>query len=129
VGHPLAVGLTANRPDVNELIPLVDAVPPVRGRRGRPRRRPVKLHADKGYASKANRGGLRRRHITPRIALPGIESSQRLGRHRWVVERQLALLHCMRRLRMRDERRDDIHFALLLLGCALLLLSSLEGFC
>ena len=40
-GVPLAVGLTGgNRNDITQLIPLLDAVPPVRGRRGRPRRKP-----------------------------------------------------------------------------------------
>jgi len=47
---PLAVTLTgANRNDVTQLMPLLDAVPPVRGRRGRPRRRPNQLYADRGY--------------------------------------------------------------------------------
>ncbi len=119
----------ANRPDVRELLPLVDAVPPIRGRRGRPRRRPTKVHGDKGYASAANRRGLRERGITPRIARPGIDSSERLGRYRWVVEQRLAILHRFRRLRMRDERRADIHEAFLLLACDLMLLRSLVRFC
>ena len=126
----MAARLTAaNLPDVNQLLPLVDALAPVRGRRGRPRRRPDKVHADKGYASRANRRGLRARGIAPRIARPGSDSSQRLGRHRWVVEQRLALLHRFRRLRMRDERRADIHHALLLLACDLMLLRSLHRFC
>ncbi|WP_426746952.1 IS5 family transposase [Myxococcus faecalis] len=129
-GRPLAVRLTAaNRPDVRELLPLVDAVPPIRGRRGRPRRRPTKVHGDKGYASTANRRGLRERGIIPRIARPGIDSSERLGRYRWVVEQRLAILHRFRRLRMRDERRADIHEAFLLLACDLMLLRSLVRFC
>jgi IS5 family transposase len=110
------------------LLPLVDAVPSIKGRRGR-RRRPNKLHADKGYASQANRQGLRKRHISPRIARPRVESSERLGRHRWVVEQRLALLHRLRRLRVRDERRGDIHLALLLLGCDLQLFRALTRFC
>ncbi len=49
-GIPLAVTLTGgNRNDITQLIPLVDAVPPIRGRRGRPRRRPRELFADRGY--------------------------------------------------------------------------------
>jgi IS5 family transposase len=64
---------------------MVDAVPAVRGLRGqpgRPRKRPAKLHLDKGYDYPRCRRVLRRRGITPRIARRGIESSQRLGRHR-----------------------------------------------
>lgn len=39
---------------------------------------------------------------------------------RWVVERSFALLHWFRRLRIRWEIRDDVHEALLKLGCALI---------
>src|SRR5690606_30499696 len=47
---PLAVTLTGgNRHDVTQLIPLIDAVPPIRGRRGRPARRPRRIYADRGY--------------------------------------------------------------------------------
>jgi hypothetical protein len=82
------------------LEPMVDAVPPVkgpRGRPGRPRKRPAKLHGDKGYDYPRCRWALRRRGIKPRIARRGIESSQRLGRHRYVVERSLAWLAGYRR--------------------------------
>lgn len=72
---------------------------------------------------------LRHRHITTRIARKGIESSDRLGRHRWVVERTLAWLAQFRRLTIRYERRDDIHQAFLSLGCALICLRAVERFC
>lgn len=98
----------------------VDAIPALKGRRGRPRKRPLKLHADKGYDYDRCRRALRKRGIIPRIARKGIESSERLGRHRWVVERTLAWLNRFRRLRVRDERRADIHQAFLTLGCALI---------
>jgi hypothetical protein len=42
---------------------MVDAIPPVKGRRGRPRSKPDKMYADKGYDSKMNRRALRRRGI------------------------------------------------------------------
>jgi hypothetical protein len=80
------VGLSAaNTHDSVLLEQLVDAVPAVkgpRGRPGRPRQRPAKLHLDKGYDYPRCRRALRRRGITPRIVRRGIESSQRLGRHR-----------------------------------------------
>jgi hypothetical protein len=49
-------------------------------------------------------------HQEPRIARKGKESSEKLGRHRWVVEqRTLAWLSKYRRLlTIRYERRDDI---------------------
>ena len=66
----------------------LNAIPPVRsGRRGRPRLRPGKLHADKGYDYRRCRREGRARGIRSRIARRGVESSERLGRHRWVLER------------------------------------------
>jgi IS5 family transposase len=104
---------------------VVDAVAPVkgpRGRPGRPRRRPAKLHLDKGYDYPRCRRALRRRGICPRIARRGRESSQRLGRHRYVVERSLAWLVGYRQLQVRYERRADILTAFLHLACALICL-------
>lgn len=125
-GLPLAVLLSgANVHDKKMALSVVDAIPAIQGPRGRPRRRPGKLHADKAYDAADLRRELRRRGITPRIARGGIESSQRLGRYRWVVERTLAWLHGMKRLRVREERRADIHLALLQLGCSIILLRKL----
>jgi transposase len=111
-GIPLAVGLSAaNTHDSVLLEAMVDSVAPVKGPRGRPgrsRRRPAKLHLDKGYDYPRCRRALRRRGITPRIARRGIESSKRLGRHSYVVERSLAWLVGYRRLQVRYERRADI---------------------
>jgi len=120
-GIPLAALLSAA--NVNEgtlLARLVDAIPPIKRPGGGRRKRPQKLHADKAYASRANRRALRQRHILPRIARPGIESCTKLGRHRWVVERDFAWLHRNRRLLVRYEREDALHAAFLHLGCALI---------
>lgn len=87
---------------------MVDSIPAIRQKRGRPRKRPEKLHADKGYYSRHNRQVLRKRGITPRIARRRIESKERLGKHRWVVERTLAWLNRYRRLNVRYERRQII---------------------
>ena len=125
-GIPLAVRLSAaNAHDATQLIPLIDAIPSIigpRGKPGRPRKRPAKLHADKAYDSADLRRALRTRGITPRIARRGIDSSQRLGRYRWVVERTLAWLLGFRRLGVRYERRADLLQALLHLACTLLCL-------
>jgi transposase len=126
----VAVGLTAaNVNEATTLEAMVEAVPPIRGRRGRPLRRPQKLHADKAYNARHNRAVLRRRHIQPRLARKGIESSERLGRYRWVVERTLAWLHQFRRLNVRYERRADIHEAFLQLGAVLICCNFLPRFC
>ena len=107
----------------------MDAVPPIKGpqgRPGRPRKRPAKLHGDKGYDYPRCRAALRRRGIAPRIARRGIESSQRLGRHRYVVERSLAWLVGYRRLQVRYERRADVLLGFVHLACALICLKSLR---
>ena len=128
-GIPLAVRLSAaNAHDSTQLLPRVDAIPPIigpRGKPGRPRKRPSKLHADKAYDSSDLRRALRSRGITPRIARRGIDASERLGRHRWVVERTLAWLLGFRRLGVRYERRADLLQGLLHLACVLLCLSGL----
>ena len=54
---------------------------------------------------------MRKRGITPRIARRGIESSEKLGRYRWIVERTLSWMNRNRRLKVRYERREDIHQA------------------
>jgi IS5 family transposase len=119
----------ANTHDSVLLERLVDAAAPIkgpRGRPGRPRKRPVKLHGDKVYDYPRCRRALRRRGITPRIARRGIEPSDRLGRHRYVVERSLAWLVGYRRLQVRYERHADILLGFLFLACALICLKSLK---
>ena len=99
-GLPLAVAITgANRHDSMRVEPVLGGLSPVKGRgRGRPRRRPGKLHADKAYENRRVRRYLRQRGITARIARIGVDSSERLGRHRWVVERTVSWLLAFRRL-------------------------------
>jgi transposase len=125
-GVPLAVQLTAaNVHDSKMVEPLVDAVAPIRrpiGQPGRPRKRPAKLHGDKGYDYPEKRRALRRRGITPRIARRGVESSERLGRQRWVVERSQAWLVAFRKLATRYDRQAATVLAFLHLACALICL-------
>ena len=55
-GNPLAAEASAgNVNDVTRFVALVDAVPPVRGRRGRPRRRPTSVYGDRAYHSRKSR--------------------------------------------------------------------------
>ena len=91
----------------------------MRGRRGRPRRRPRTLYGDRAYHSREGRSELRRRHIQAKIARPKSPHGSGLGTKRWVVERTIAWLHQYRRLRVRYERRDDIHEAFLAIACCL----------
>jgi transposase len=126
-GLPLSVILTgANVHDSRVFEELIEGVEPIRTPSGLPRRRPDKIHADKGYDFPRCRSVLRQRGIKERIARRGVDSSERLGRHRWVVKRPLAWLSCCRRLCVRYERRADIHGAFLELGCALVCFNRLR---
>ncbi|XXX53154.1 IS5 family transposase [Sorangium sp. So ce124] len=130
-GIPLAVEMTpANVHDSRMFTSMVDAVPPIARPCGRPRRRPKKLDADKAYDDPALRLACHLRHIVPRIARKGIESSEKLGRYRWVVERTIAWIRRFRRLTVRYERRADIHRAFLLLAVCVICLNHIPtGFC
>ncbi len=123
-GLPVAVAVAvsgANRHDSVLVKPILDNLPAVKGAdRGRPRRRPIKLHADKGYDNRRVRRYLARRSITACIARRGVDSSDRLGRHRWVVERSIAWLLSFRRLALRYDRSAKTITALATLACALI---------
>ena len=121
-------GMLGHRPSVLALqtrqqTPQIVADPGIReraGRPGRPRRRPGKLHADKGYDYPRCRRYLAQRGIGVRIARRGIEDSTRLGKVRWVVERTMSWLLNFRRLALRYDRTKATITALLSLACALI---------
>jgi transposase len=120
-GVPLAVRLTgANRNDSREALALVDAIPPLQGNRGRPRQRPDCVVGDRGYDATAIRQGLRARHIVPLVAMRRTTHGSGLGVWRWVIERTFAWLNQFRHLRVRYDKRADIHEAFLSLGCAVI---------
>lgn len=120
-GIPLATILTAaNVNDVTQLTSLVDAIPPVRGRCGRPRRKPLRVQGDRGYDAESNRRELRTRGIEPVIAKRNTEHGSGLGITRWFIERTHAWLHQNRRLRIRYERLPQIHEAFLSIACAMI---------
>jgi transposase len=121
-GLPLNIAVSgANRHDSMLVEPILDSMPAIRrGGRGHPRRRPVKLHADKGYDYPRCRRYLRRRGIGVRIARRGVENCSRLGRVRWVVERTMSWLLGFRRLALRYDRTVATLSALLALACALI---------
>ena len=123
----MATITAANRHDVTQLLPLVDAIPPLGSRPGPPWRRPAALQGDRGYDSTAHRQALRRRGIRPLLAKRRTPHGSGLGRTRWVVERTLAWLHRHRRLAVRYERRVMVHRALLQLGCALICVNFLAA--
>lgn len=120
-GLPLSLGISgASMHDSQGLEPLVRGIPPLRSRRGPRRRRPAKLHADKGHDYDRLRRWLRERRIRHRIARKGIESSQRLGRHRWVVERTVSWMVGCRRIHRQYERKAEHFLAFVGIAAALI---------
>jgi transposase len=88
------------------------------------------VQGDRGYDSDGHRRSLRERGIIPLIARRYTQNGSGLGVTRWVVERTLSWLHQFRRLRIRYERRSDIHESFMTIGCCLICWRFLEnGFC
>jgi len=124
------VSLTGgNRNDVTQLMPLLDKIPAVAGTVGRPRRRPDLLFADRGYDHDKHRRLVRHLGIRPVIAERGQPHGSGLGVFRYVVERTIAWLHGFRRLRIRWERRADIHEAFLGLATCLITHRHVQRLC
>jgi len=107
-------------PGLDALIPLIDAIPPIEGKVGAPIFRPESVVADKAYTWTSNIVALGIRGIEAWLPERGTDEDRHLGIFRWVVERTIAWLHQFRRLRVRYERRADIHQAFLTLGCILI---------
>ena len=130
-GIPLAIDHTgANVHDSEMAIALVDAIPPIKQPCGRPRKRPDEVLADRAYdAEEKIRKPLRQRKTTPLIAKRSTENGSGLGRFRYVVEAAFAWLFNQRRLRVRYEKRDDIHQAFLIIGCFLICWRRILQFC
>ena len=120
-GIPLASRVTgANRHDVTQLQALIDAIPPVGGKRGAPKRKPALVQADRAYDSDGLRCQLAWENIASDLARRRTAHGSGLGKTRWVVERTFAWLHQFRRLRIRDEKLPSIHEAFLTIGCCLI---------
>jgi hypothetical protein len=115
-GIPLAATVSAaNVNDVTMLLATVVACP-LPGY-GTPGRRPVQLLGDRGYDSNAHEALVDWLGIEPVFAQRGTPHGSGLGKDRYVVERTIAAVHQNRRLKIRYEKRSDIHQAFLVLAC------------
>jgi hypothetical protein len=115
-GIPLACRVSAaNVHDVRGLLPTVVACP--LGTHATQERLPRRLYADRAYGSTDHEGLLRWMGVEPVFAHRNTEHGSGLGRVRYVVERTIANVHQNRRLKVRYERRSDIHQAFLTLAC------------
>jgi transposase len=130
-GIPLAGSVTAaNVNDVTEFAPLFNKLPEVAGKAGHPRRKPAALQGDLGYDSEPHRQGLRELGVEPVLPEKGLDDDKGLGETRWPVERTLSWVHQNRRLRIRYERRPDIHQAFFTSALIKICASALfAGFC
>ncbi|RQS43250.1 IS5 family transposase [Burkholderia sp. Bp8986] len=127
-GIPLALILTgANRNDGTQLLPLIEAIPPIRGKRGRPLSKPVVVQADRGYDHDKYRKPLHAAGIATQIARRGEPHGSGLGKTRWVVERTFAWLHNLRRLRIRFERLATIHEAFMKIAACVICWRQLQN--
>jgi Transposase DDE domain len=114
-----------NRNDVTQLVPLVERIPPVRGKRGRPRRRPERVTADRGHDHDKYRRELRRRGISSEIGRHQTGHGSGLGRVRWWSSAR-SLGSTNKRLLVRYDRRAEIHEAFLALACCLVCFRRLQ---
>lgn len=108
-------------------MPLLDGIPAITGRRGRPLRKPCCVQADRAYDCERYRRILRQRRIHPQLAKRGTEHGSHLGVTRWVVERTFAWLHKLKRLLVRYDRRVEMHEAFLAIGCCLVCFRRLQN--
>jgi transposase len=130
-GIPLTGSETpANVNDVTEFAPLVNKLPEVAGKVGHPRRKRDALQGDLADDSEPHRQGPREMGIEPVLPEKGIGEDAGLGETRWPVERTPSWVHQNRRLRIRYERRPDIHQAFLTLALIKICASALfAGLC
>jgi hypothetical protein len=111
-------------------IALVDGIPPIKRPHGRPRKRLDEVLADRAYDTEEKiRKPLRQRKTKPLIAKRYTKHGSGLGKFRYVVEAAFDWLFNQRRLRVRNEKRDDIHQAFLILGCFLICWRRIMQFC
>jgi transposase len=117
-GLPLSVLVTGAKTNDSLVCEAVlDDLPAVRTPLGRWRCRPEMVQGDKADDHRRCRGCLSGWGIKGRIARCGIESSERLGRHRWKAEGSIAWLAGCRRLRVRYDRSSERFFAFVMLAC------------
>lgn len=102
----------ANEPDAKRAVAMLDKLPAVAGRRGRPRRKPDRFQGDAAYGTAAIIGQVTQRRVEALLAPYGKskhEHGSGLGRTRYVIERTLAWFSNYRRLKLCYERTAE-HF-------------------
>ena len=130
-GVPIGAHLDSASPsEIKLLEPTIDKIAVPRKGRGRPRKNPVRIIADKGYDSDPLRERLSKRGID--LICPyrknnknkKYEDGRKLRRYRrrWKVERTFAWLQNFRRLVVRWEREIHMYQAFFHVACILITL-------
>ena len=121
-GAPLVVQtVPANQHDVTTLLPLV-VEHACRGRAnpGVQNANPTRCVADKAFDCQSLREHLALARASNRCCPNAAKTKHGLGVRRWFVERTISWLHQFRRLRIRWDRRPEIHQAFLSLAAAVI---------
>lgn len=120
-GIPLVVQTTpANVNDGTKAVALLDAMPAIFGKRGRPRRRPDVALGDRAYGTTTNIAACKERSITPMLAKPRTQHGSGLGTMRYVIERTMSWFGNFRRLKLCYEKTGKHLQALHELAAALI---------
>ena len=85
-----------------------------------PLRKPKKVTGDRAYDSQPHRDEFHARDIATELARRNTPHGSGLGVFRWFVEQTLSLMHQFKRLRVRDDRDDQVHEAFMTLACAMI---------
>lgn len=129
-GLPLGMLLSpANRAEAHLAEETLDQVAVPRAGRGRPKKNPERIIADRGYDWRALWERMKKRgidfiapHLSTRKNLYQDGRKLRRYRRRWIVERTFAWLFNFRRLFVRYERETRLFRALICMACALIAL-------
>ncbi len=130
-GIPLGIHVASARPaEVTLVDATLNTIRVPRVGRGRPRMKPDRLIADRGYDSDPLRQRLARRGVTAIVPYRNWNLQRRYDdgrrlrryRHRWIIERTFAWLGSFRRLLVRHERLTSMYCSLLYFAAALIAL-------
>lgn len=129
-GVPLGIHLSPANPSEASLAhATLDNVAVPRSGPGRPRKKPERIIADKGYDARALWSSMKKKgidfiapHLSNRKRI--FQDGRKLRRYkrRWIVERTNAWLFNFRRLVVRYERKLDNFRAFIHIACALIAL-------
>ena len=94
----------ANTRDDAVAIEVLKGIPPLQGRRGRPRRKPSVFQGDRGYGFVYLIRLILAMRIASLLAPRGGEHGSGLGKTRYVIERTMAWIGNFRRIKLCYER-------------------------